>query len=136
MPGHICIGGATVARGYLGNPSLTDRNFRDDPYDNGGRLYLTGDRGRWMDDGRLEFLGRADRQVKIRGYRVELSDVEHTLETHPDVAEAVALFTAPDSDPSDTASDLDELASALGRLRAPEAARLLADVSATPEPES
>ncbi|MDT9096781.1 AMP-binding protein, partial [Escherichia coli] len=58
---------------------------------NGGRLYRTGDRARFLANGELEFLGRSDQQVKIRGYRVELGEVEVALRTHPSVQEAVVV---------------------------------------------
>jgi len=91
IPGEICIGGEGVARGYLNRPELTAGSFVQDPFLSGGRLYRTGDVGRWLPDGSIQFLGRADEQIKIRGYRVEPGDVEHHLQTHPSVEAAVVL---------------------------------------------
>jgi non-ribosomal peptide synthetase component F/acyl carrier protein len=85
--GEICIGGAGVARGYLGQPEETARSFITTPQ---GRLYRTGDLGRMLPDGSIEFLGRRDTQVKIRGFRVELAEVERALTALPTVSEAKA----------------------------------------------
>ncbi len=81
MQGEICIGGAGVAKGYVGLPDQTQERFLPDPFDPapGSRLYRTGDIGRWSADGRLFHLGRGDHQVKIRGVRVELAEVEAAL---------------------------------------------------------
>jgi amino acid adenylation domain-containing protein len=88
VPGEICVGGVGVARGYLNRPELTAERFVADPHRPGGRLYRTGDRGRWLPDGRLEFLGRLDRQRKVRGYRIEPGEIERALAQHPGVAAA------------------------------------------------
>src|SRR5579872_366906 len=89
--GEIAVGGMCVGRGYLGNAPGTARVFVPDPFGTreGGRLYLTGDMGRWRWDGGLEFLGRRDGQVKVRGHRVEVGEVEGALSGHPGVSQAV-----------------------------------------------
>ncbi len=72
--GEICIGGGAVARGYLGRPELTALKFRANPA-GPGRIYRSGDLGRYLPNGEIEFLGRSDFQVKIRGFRIELGDI-------------------------------------------------------------
>ena len=90
VPGELYIGGAGVARGYLGRAELTAERFIPDRYgeESGRRLYRTGDVGRLRGDGSLEYLGRTDEQVKIRGYRVELGEIEAVLESHRGVRES------------------------------------------------
>ncbi|MDO6434613.1 amino acid adenylation domain-containing protein [Flavitalea sp. BT771] len=89
VAGEICVGGAGVARGYLHQPSLTAEKFTADPFMPGERIYRTGDLGRWLGDGNIEFIGRKDAQVKIRGYRIELGEVENALQSHEHVDAAV-----------------------------------------------
>jgi amino acid adenylation domain-containing protein len=79
VSGKIYVSGASVARGYLNNETLTAEKFIANPFVDGQRMYDTGDLGRWLPDGNVEFLGRKDHQVKIRGYRIELGEIENTI---------------------------------------------------------
>jgi amino acid adenylation domain-containing protein len=88
VPGELWIGGAGVAQGYRNDPVRTSAAFVTDER---GRWYRTGDRGRYLPDGMLEFLGRTDAQVKIRGNRIELGEVAAALRRHPGVTDAVVL---------------------------------------------
>ncbi|GAA0984804.1 hypothetical protein GCM10009555_059200 [Acrocarpospora macrocephala] len=89
VAGELYVGGAGVARGYLGRPALTAERFVPDPYGPpGSRRYRSGDRARRRADGALEFLGRLDDQIALRGYRVEPAEVETILTAHPAVHEA------------------------------------------------
>lgn len=87
--GELYVGGAGVARGYVGQPGLTARRFRPDPAGRGARLYRSGDRARRLPDGTFEYVGRADAQVKVRGVRIEPGEVESVLTEHPAVAQCV-----------------------------------------------
>jgi amino acid adenylation domain-containing protein len=91
--GEIFIGGHGLARGYLNRPELTAERFLPDSLsgNTGSRLYRTGDLGKYLDDGRIEYLGRKDHQVKIRGYRIELGEIETALEQHDSIREAVVV---------------------------------------------
>ncbi len=93
VPGEVLIGGVGVARGYLQRPELTRERFVPDPFafDDGARVYRTGDRARFLEDGRIEYLGRTDRQVKIRGFRIEPGEIEAALLQHGTVREAVVI---------------------------------------------
>ncbi|MCX5014885.1 amino acid adenylation domain-containing protein [Streptomyces sp. NBC_00555] len=91
VPGELCISGAGLARGYLGNAELTADRFTPHPLRPGRLMYRTGDRAARRPDGNLLFLGRIDDQVKIRGQRVEPGEVAAVLAGHPDVRRCAVL---------------------------------------------
>src|SRR5205085_7458257 len=93
VPGEIVFSGVCVGRGYINDAERTRRAFMADPHRAGQRLYRSGDYGRWLPDGKLEFLGRRDSQVKIRGFRIEIGEIENTLLKVPGVREAAVVVT-------------------------------------------
>ncbi|MEM7555731.1 MAG: amino acid adenylation domain-containing protein [Cyanobacteria bacterium P01_A01_bin.84] len=105
VPGELYIGGDGLARGYLNRPELTQEKFIPNPFVEtsprtslrNSKLYKTGDRVRYLQDGNIEYLGRFDNQVKIRGFRVELGEVETVLSRHPQVQEAVVIVQKEDN---------------------------------------
>lgn len=100
FPGEICVSGIGVGDGYWKNEAKTKSSFVPNPFINPTKklpegnkdlIYKTGDLGRWLPDGNIEFLGRIDNQVKIRGFRVELAEIETLLHQHPEVRETVVI---------------------------------------------
>jgi amino acid adenylation domain-containing protein len=91
IAGEICVGGDGLAQGYLNNEALTAEKFIPNPFSEGKLMYRTGDMGRWLSDGNIEFFGRKDNQVKIKGYRVEPAEIERVLQNHPGIKSAVIL---------------------------------------------
>ncbi|HYG08694.1 MAG TPA: amino acid adenylation domain-containing protein [Pyrinomonadaceae bacterium] len=93
VAGEMFIGGTGLTRGYLRQPELTAERFLPHPFADqpGARLYRTGDIGRYLSDGRIEYLGRLDDQVKVRGYRIELGEIEAALLRHEGVRECVVV---------------------------------------------
>ncbi|MHB0878138.1 MAG: amino acid adenylation domain-containing protein [Anaerolineae bacterium] len=91
VAGELYIGGEGVGRGYLNRPDLSAERFLPDPFRPGGTMYRTGDIGRYLPDGNIVYLGRADQQLKIRGFRIEPAEVEATLRRHDAVADALVL---------------------------------------------
>ena len=92
--GELYIGGAGLAKGYLGQPELTAEKFVRNPFslEKDSRLYRTGDLGRYRTDGAVEFLGRMDHQVKLHGFRIELGEIESLLALHPSVRRAIVIL--------------------------------------------
>ncbi len=92
VPGELYVAGDCLARGYMNQPQLTRERFLAHPHVADARLYRTGDRARYREDGNVEFLGRVDQQVKLRGYRIELGEVEYVLSNAPGVYQAAVLL--------------------------------------------
>ncbi|MGW0394909.1 non-ribosomal peptide synthetase [Streptomyces sp. NPDC003042] len=132
-PGVIAFSGVCVGRGYVNDPERTRPTYLADPHREGRRLYRSGDVGRWLLDGKLEFLGRRDNQVKIRGFRIETGEIENTLLRAPGVRDSavvvterpdhsthlVAFYTAPH--PLETSILLDRLGTSLPGYMVPSA---------------
>jgi len=93
VPGEICVGGAGLARGYHQRPDLTAEKFVPNPFSTTGgeRIYRTGDKGKYLVDGNIEFMGRIDHQVKLRGFRIEMGEIESNLGQHPAIRENLII---------------------------------------------
>jgi len=89
--GEICLGGDGVAIGYLNNDEATREKFIPNPYQVNDRLYRSGDMGRWLPDGNIEFIGRKDDQIKIRGYRIELGEIENALRGYEGIEKSLVI---------------------------------------------
>ncbi|MDQ0273780.1 non-ribosomal peptide synthetase [Cytobacillus purgationiresistens] len=92
VAGELYIGGDCLADGYINSLELNKKRFLPNPFIPISRIYKTGDKARWFEDGNIEFLGRLDFQVKIRGYRIELGEIQSVLSMHPDIKEAHLLM--------------------------------------------
>lgn len=92
ITGKLYISGIALARGYINKEELTLEKFISNPFKPGQKMYDTGDLGRWLPDGNIEFLGRRDHQVKIRGYRIELGEIESAIEAYSDtISQVIAI---------------------------------------------
>ena len=93
VPGELCIGGAGLAKGYHGRPELDEASFMADPFSQypDARLYRTGDKARWLNDGCLQYMGRLDFQIKVRGFRIEPGEIESRLARHPELRGSVVV---------------------------------------------
>jgi len=99
LAGQMYVAGTGLARGYLNRPSLTAERFIPNPFrTSGDRLYQTGDKARYREDGTIEYLGRVDQQVKIRGFRVELGEIEAALREHAAVAQCAVIVREDNAD--------------------------------------
>ncbi|MEW9698047.1 amino acid adenylation domain-containing protein [Paenibacillus sp. SI8] len=92
VKGEICIAGDGLAKGYLHRTELNDLKFVENPYAPGTKMYRTGDLGRWLPNGNIDYLGRADSQVKIRGFRIEMGEIEAKLLEIPGIKEAIVTM--------------------------------------------
>ncbi|WP_276483900.1 non-ribosomal peptide synthetase [Paraflavitalea pollutisoli] len=102
--GELCVGGAGVGRGYLNKPELSATKFIAHPFQQGARMYRSGDFARILSNGDIEYIGRRDDQVKIRGHRIETAEVEHALLGQPGIGDAVVLPLKSDSGDYELAS--------------------------------
>ncbi len=91
VQGELYVGGDGVARGYINDPDMTQNRFMADPFRPGARMYKTGDLGKWLRSGVVEFIGRNDNQVKIRGFRIEPGEIESAIISHPQVEDAAVI---------------------------------------------
>lgn len=91
VQGELYVGGDGVARGYINDPDMTRSRFLEDPFRPGARMYKTGDLGKWLRNGVIQFIGRNDNQVKIRGFRIEPGEIESVIIAHPQVEDAAVI---------------------------------------------
>ncbi|MGD2090255.1 MAG: amino acid adenylation domain-containing protein [Candidatus Aminicenantes bacterium] len=91
VAGELCIGGESLALGYLNRPELTAEKFPENPFEPGERIYKSGDLVKWLPDGNIEYLGRIDQQVKIRGFRIEIGEIEAQVLLHKDITEGAVI---------------------------------------------
>lgn len=91
VPGELWVGGDGVAKGYLANSELTQKQFIENPFGD-GIIYKTGDLVKWLPDGNIEFIGRIDNQIKIRGFRIELSEIDNKILSYPEIKQSVTII--------------------------------------------
>ncbi|RYG15121.1 MAG: amino acid adenylation domain-containing protein, partial [Chitinophagaceae bacterium] len=91
IPGELHIAGDGLARCYLNRPELTQEKFVTNPFNQGTRMYKTGDLARWLENGTIEYLGRIDTQIKIRGFRIETGEIETRLNQYQEIKESIVV---------------------------------------------
>lgn len=96
--GELYIGGDGLSLGYWNRPELTEKSFVDNPYFPGRKMYKTGDIAKWLDNGTVAYVGRADHQVKVRGYRIELDEINYQLKQYKDISESVVVVKGSNAD--------------------------------------
>lgn len=94
VPGEIALAGLSIARGYWNDADTSSQRFVEHPFEAGQRMYLTGDKGCWREDGKLDFLGRMDDQISLRGHRIEPTEIEKNLLTHTSVSHACVVLSS------------------------------------------
>ncbi|QWR77841.1 amino acid adenylation domain-containing protein [Candidatus Magnetomonas plexicatena] len=104
IKGQICVSGVGLAAGYINEPQMTSAAFVPHFLDNTQRLYLTGDIGKWLPDGNIEFYGRKDCQLKIRGFRIEAGEVEHALKEVPNIEKVYVTAISRNDKPKELAA--------------------------------
>ncbi len=92
LKGELCFSGDGVAAGYLNREELNKEKFCDNPFDEGGKLYRTGDYAKWLPNGEIAFYGRIDRQIKLNGFRIELKETEFILTDHENIRNAIVII--------------------------------------------
>jgi amino acid adenylation domain-containing protein len=138
VTGEIHISGKGVVKGYFNNSGLSENSFIQNPFskEDSGKMYRTGDLGRYRSDGTIEFLGRVDDQVKIRGFRIEPGEIQETIKAHPKIKDAIVKLESFQSHSGEIdRAPTDFLSESLQKLRFEEATEILESVENLSERE-